>query len=69
MKNNTILILIIEDVIIVPYANPIGLSQLLFGNNIGRFSFDNAINFNRDFLDLGINISPNNNNNTNNNNN
>ena len=38
---------ILEDVIVVPYANPIGLSQLLFGQHLGRFSFDTAINFNR----------------------
>lgn len=49
---------ILEDVIIVPFANPIGLSQLLFGQHLGRFSFDTAINFNRDFLDLGKLITP-----------
>ena len=43
---------ILEDVIVVPYANPIGLSQLLFGQHLGRFSFDTAINFNRLLLSL-----------------
>ncbi|MGF6482859.1 succinylglutamate desuccinylase [Paraburkholderia sp. JPY419] len=36
-------------VTIVPYANPIGMSQRLFGPIAGRFDFDNGENFNRNF--------------------
>jgi predicted deacylase len=43
---------ILEEIIIVPYANPIGLSQRFFGMHQGRFSLDSAINFNRDYVDL-----------------
>lgn len=41
-----------EDVIIVPFANPIGLAQHTFGLHQGRFCFDSGVNFNRDYLDL-----------------
>ncbi|KER69941.1 hypothetical protein HR51_21090 [Burkholderia cepacia] len=36
-------------VTVVPYANPIGLSQRLFGPIVGRFDFENGENFNRNF--------------------
>jgi uncharacterized protein len=36
-------------VTIVPYANPIGLGQHLFGEHSGRFALGSRINFNRDF--------------------
>ncbi|WP_396333107.1 hypothetical protein [Burkholderia anthina] len=36
-------------VTVVPYANPIGLSQRLFGLVVGRFDFENGENFNRNF--------------------
>jgi len=44
------------DVTILPYANPIGLSQELFGAPIGRFGFATRTSFNRDFplLDAGV---------------
>ncbi|RQS65792.1 succinylglutamate desuccinylase [Burkholderia sp. Bp8963] len=43
-------------VTVVPYANPIGLSQRLFGPVVGRFDFENGENFNRNFplLDQGV---------------
>jgi uncharacterized protein len=34
---------------VVPYANPIGMAQRLFGPVIGRFDFENGENFNRNF--------------------
>jgi predicted deacylase len=37
------------DITIVPYANPIGLGQAMFGQAQGRFAFGSRINFNRDF--------------------
>lgn len=36
-------------VTVVPYANPIGMSQRLFGPIAGRFDFENGENFNRNF--------------------
>jgi predicted deacylase len=37
------------EVILVPAANPIGLSQLVHGTPFGRFDLGTGINFNRDF--------------------
>ena len=48
---------ILEDIIVVPYANPIGLAQHFFGLHQGRFCFDSGVNFNRDYLDLDKLIS------------
>lgn len=39
-------------VTVVPYANPIGMSQRLFGPIAGRFDFENGENFNRNFPSL-----------------
>jgi len=41
------------DVIVVPHANPIGLSQVLFGETHGRFDFGGRQNFNRGFPPVG----------------
>jgi predicted deacylase len=38
-------------IVIVPYANPIGLGQNLFGYVTGRFDMTGTGNFNRNFLD------------------
>jgi predicted deacylase len=40
------------EVILVPAANPIGLSQRLDHRSMGRFEFDTAQNFNRHYPDL-----------------
>lgn len=37
------------DIVIVPVANPIGLSQSLAGEPFGRYDLSNRMNFNRDF--------------------
>jgi len=37
---------------IVPFANPIGLSQHFMGTHIGRFSVESGINFNRDYPEV-----------------
>ena len=34
---------------VVPWANPIGLSQAVFGTNLGRFDMNSRTNFNRSF--------------------
>ncbi|MFT6091267.1 succinylglutamate desuccinylase/aspartoacylase family protein [Sulfitobacter sp.] len=47
------------EVILLPCANPIGLSQSLHGLHHGRFSFvDGAGNFNRGWPDLGSMVLP-----------
>ena len=38
-----------SDVTLVPHANPIGLSQALVGETLGRFDFNSRLNFNRSF--------------------
>ena len=38
-----------EDVVLVPYANPIGLAQVIDGRHLGRFHLASGINFNRAF--------------------
>jgi predicted deacylase len=41
-----------KNIVIVPYANPIGLSQQLLGSHQGRFNVDTGVNFNRDWPDV-----------------
>ena len=43
---------ILKEILLVPYANPIGLSQILMGSHIGRFNFDTGVNFNRAWMDV-----------------
>lgn len=45
--------LIQEKITIVPFANPIGLSQQILGSHVGRFSLESGVNFNRGYQDLG----------------
>ena len=40
-----------KKIIVLPYANPIGMQQDILGNHIGRFSLSTGTNFNRDFGD------------------
>ena len=40
------------EVVLVPYANPLGLSQHLLGQHIGRFDLRDGVNFNRMVPDL-----------------
>lgn len=44
---------VIGEVVLVPYANPIGLAQQLHGRHQGRFDLQDGVNFNRRFADLG----------------
>ena len=48
---------ILQEISIVPYANPIGLSQKLLGTHIGRFSVETGVNFNREYMDIGPQIA------------
>ena len=43
---------VIGEVVVVPVANPIGLSQHLNGRLLGRFDWESTGNFNRGFPDL-----------------
>ncbi len=43
---------LLGEVLLVPAANPIGLSQRLWGQTLGRFSLADGVNFNRGFLEL-----------------
>jgi len=45
------------EVIVVPFANPIGLGQRLRGELLGRFEFDGGENFNRNFPDLAETVA------------
>lgn len=42
----------IDEVILVPYANPIGLAQQALGKHVGRFYFETGVNFNRQYPDI-----------------
>ncbi len=44
---------ILGEVVLVPYANPLGLAQQVLGQHQGRFDLRNGINFNRLVPDLG----------------
>lgn len=39
-------------IVIVPFANPIGLGQQVFGQMVGRYNLANGENFNRNFPDI-----------------
>ncbi len=43
---------ILGEVVVVPFANPIGLSQNLGGTLMGRYEFSHGDNFNRNFPNL-----------------
>ena len=40
------------EVVLVPYANPLGLTQVLLGQHQGRFDLRDGVNFNRQVPDL-----------------
>ncbi|MBY0610801.1 MAG: succinylglutamate desuccinylase/aspartoacylase family protein [Beijerinckiaceae bacterium] len=44
--------LVMGEIVVVPVANPIGLTQTMLGSPIGRFAFDDGGNFNRGYPDL-----------------
>ena len=43
---------VLGEVVLVPYANPIGLAQQVLGQHVGRFDLRDGINFNRHMPDL-----------------
>ncbi len=44
---------VLGEVLLLPFANPIGLAQQVLGKHVGRFDLRDGINFNREFADLG----------------
>lgn len=44
-------------IVVVPYANPIGLSQFLNGDHLGRFDLASGKNFNRDWPNLSAQVA------------
>jgi predicted deacylase len=48
---------ILGEIVIVPVANPIGLSQQLHGYLVGRYDFSGGLNFNRDFPEISESIA------------
>lgn len=51
LKEADTLNLISQEILIVPFANPIGLGQNFLGKHQGRFSTASGVNFNRSFAD------------------
>jgi uncharacterized protein len=43
---------LLAEIVLVPYANPLGLSQHIHGQHHGRFNLSDGINFNRSFPEL-----------------
>lgn len=43
---------LLGEVVLVPYANPLGLSQHLHGQHHGRFALNDGMNFNRGYPEL-----------------
>jgi uncharacterized protein len=48
---------IVGEIVLVPYANPIGLSQFTNGENMGRYEQGGGGNFNRNWPDLAAAIA------------
>jgi uncharacterized protein len=43
---------LLAEIVLVPYANPLGLSQYIHGQHHGRFNLSDGVNFNRGFPEL-----------------
>jgi predicted deacylase len=48
---------LLGEIVLVPYANPLGLAQQLFGQHQGRFDLRDGINFNRNVPDLSETVA------------
>ncbi len=49
---------LVGQVVLVPYANPIGLAQQVLGYLVGRFDVRDGVNFNREYADLAALVAP-----------
>ncbi len=45
------------EIIVVPTANPVGMSQHLYANHLGRYDFNLRENYNRNYLDIGDQVA------------
>ena len=43
---------IVNEIVITPFANPLGLSQTMLGNHQGRFNFASGVNYNRGWMNV-----------------
>ena len=43
---------VVGEIVLVPIANPIGLSQVQSGEHLGRHDFETGVNYNRAFFDV-----------------
>lgn len=48
---------LLGEVVLVPFANPIGLTQIQLGQQEGRFDLGDGVNFNRGYPELGEQIA------------
>ncbi|EPJ89741.1 MAG: succinylglutamate desuccinylase/aspartoacylase family protein [Pseudomonas sp.] len=48
--------LLLGEIVIVPVANPVGLEQILMDIPLGRYELESGQNFNRWFVDLGLEV-------------
>lgn len=48
---------LLGEIVLVPYANPLGLSQHIHGQHHGRFNLGDGINFNRSFPELALYVA------------
>lgn len=48
---------ILKPITVLPYANPIGLQQIVMGSHLGRFSMSTGVNFNRDWIDVTSSVA------------
>jgi uncharacterized protein len=48
---------LLGEIVLVPYANPLGLSQHIHGQHHGRFNLSDGINFNRGFPELAQSVA------------
>ena len=48
---------VLGEVVLVPFANPIGLAQQIMGQHHGRFDLRDGGNFNRAFADLSVSLA------------
>lgn len=48
--------LLLGEIVVVPVANPIGLEQVLMDVPLGRYELESGQNFNRWFIDLGVQV-------------
>jgi len=44
--------LIAKRIVICPFANPVGLSQIFLGSHMGRFNLGSGVNFNRGYTEV-----------------